>query len=113
MQILVNVVWEPWYHFFTTSCAIIGGVFTVAGIVDSMLYTSLKALKKVGSLLACIGMHVACTQQHTPTSTLGKGQGEDAACGLWDAEEVHEQTRSALAQGSWGARVQGTRATSS
>ena len=33
-------------HFLTGVCAIIGGVFTVAGIVDSLLYHSLRTLKK-------------------------------------------------------------------
>lgn len=33
-------------HFLTGVCAIIGGVFTVAGMVDSMLYHSQRALKK-------------------------------------------------------------------
>ncbi|KAF5839918.1 endoplasmic reticulum vesicle transporter [Dunaliella salina] len=47
IQILVNVVKKPWYHFLTTTCAIIGGVFTVAGIIDAALYTSMNVLKKV------------------------------------------------------------------
>jgi len=33
-------------HFLTSLCAIIGGVFTVAGIIDSLLYQSLRTLKK-------------------------------------------------------------------
>ncbi|XP_042063587.1 endoplasmic reticulum-Golgi intermediate compartment protein 3-like isoform X1 [Salvia splendens] len=33
-------------HFLTNICAIIGGVFTVAGIVDSFVYHGKKALKK-------------------------------------------------------------------
>lgn len=33
-------------HFLTGVCAIVGGVFTVAGMVDGMLYQSQKALKK-------------------------------------------------------------------
>lgn len=33
-------------HFLTGVCAIIGGVFTVAGLVDSMIYHSMKSLKK-------------------------------------------------------------------
>ncbi|XP_057308696.1 endoplasmic reticulum-Golgi intermediate compartment protein 3-like isoform X2 [Hydractinia symbiolongicarpus] len=33
-------------HFLTGVCAIIGGVFTVAGLIDSMIYHSAKALKK-------------------------------------------------------------------
>lgn len=33
-------------HFLTHICAIVGGVFTVAGIVDSFVYHGQKALKK-------------------------------------------------------------------
>jgi len=33
-------------HFLTGVCAIIGGVFTVAGLFDSMIYHSMRSLKK-------------------------------------------------------------------
>eukprot|EP01089_Gocevia_fonbrunei_P020308 TRINITY_DN7540_c0_g1_i1.p1 TRINITY_DN7540_c0_g1~~TRINITY_DN7540_c0_g1_i1.p1 ORF type:complete len:393 (+),score=84.11 TRINITY_DN7540_c0_g1_i1:84-1262(+) len=33
-------------HFLTGVCAIIGGVFTVAGLVDSFIYSSMKSLGK-------------------------------------------------------------------
>lgn len=33
-------------HFLTNVCAIIGGVYTVAGLFDSLLYHSIKAIKK-------------------------------------------------------------------
>ncbi|XP_077990177.1 endoplasmic reticulum-Golgi intermediate compartment protein 3-like [Glandiceps talaboti] len=33
-------------HFLTGVCAIIGGVFTVAGLIDSMIYHSSKAIQK-------------------------------------------------------------------
>eukprot|EP00794_Sanderia_malayensis_P011878 gene11879-13111_t len=33
-------------HFLTGLCAIVGGVFTVAGLIDSMIYHSARALKK-------------------------------------------------------------------
>ncbi|KAH6789972.1 Endoplasmic reticulum vesicle transporter protein [Perilla frutescens var. frutescens] len=36
----------PFLHFLTHICAIVGGVFTVAGIVDSFIYHGKKALKK-------------------------------------------------------------------
>lgn len=49
LQILVKEVSKPWYHFLTTTCAIVGGVFTMAGILDAILYTSLKMVKKVGA----------------------------------------------------------------
>jgi len=33
-------------HFLTNVCAIIGGVFTVAGIIDSFIYHSLRSIEK-------------------------------------------------------------------
>jgi hypothetical protein len=33
-------------HFLTSVCAIVGGVFTVAGIIDSFIYHSMRSLKK-------------------------------------------------------------------
>lgn len=36
----------PFLHFITYLCAIIGGTFTVAGIVDSFVYHGQKALRK-------------------------------------------------------------------
>ena len=33
-------------HFITGVCAIIGGVFTVAGIIDSFIYQGMRTLKK-------------------------------------------------------------------
>ncbi|XP_070533069.1 endoplasmic reticulum-Golgi intermediate compartment protein 3-like isoform X2 [Ptychodera flava] len=33
-------------HFLTGVCAIVGGVFTVAGLIDSMIYHSSKAIQK-------------------------------------------------------------------
>ena len=46
VQILVTDQRKPWYHFITTTCAIIGGVFTVAGILDAVLYQTVKTFKK-------------------------------------------------------------------
>ena len=36
----------PIYHFLTTVCAIVGGTFTVAGIIDSCLFTAHEMFKK-------------------------------------------------------------------
>lgn len=36
----------PLSHFLTSMCAIIGGVFTMAGIIDAVLYRSYRGLKK-------------------------------------------------------------------
>jgi hypothetical protein len=38
---------QPLSHFLVSICAIIGGVFTVASMIDSALYKSYKHLKKV------------------------------------------------------------------
>mmetsp|Transcript_7864 Transcript_7864/g.23678 ORF Transcript_7864/g.23678 Transcript_7864/m.23678 type:complete len:475 (-) Transcript_7864:539-1963(-) len=46
IQILVEDAPKPLYHFLTTTCAIVGGVFTVAGMLDAILYQSAKMLKK-------------------------------------------------------------------
>ena len=45
----INTVAGVWrrYHFVTTTCAIIGGVFTVAGIVDGLVHTGARFAKKV------------------------------------------------------------------
>jgi hypothetical protein len=37
---------KPLYHFLTTVCAIVGGTFTVTGIVDSMIFTAAEVFKK-------------------------------------------------------------------
>ncbi|CAL9041429.1 unnamed protein product [Musa banksii] len=47
MQVLVTEVPKPLSHFVTNICAIIGGVFTVAGILDSILHNTLRLVKKV------------------------------------------------------------------
>ncbi|XP_047209208.1 endoplasmic reticulum-Golgi intermediate compartment protein 1 isoform X1 [Girardinichthys multiradiatus] len=38
---------QPVYRFITTICAIIGGTFTVAGIIDSCIFTASEAWKKI------------------------------------------------------------------
>merc|ERR1712167_420155 len=45
MSVLVSISYTPLYHFLTSACAIIGGVFTVIGIFDAMLYHGLHTLK--------------------------------------------------------------------
>ncbi|XP_046851324.1 endoplasmic reticulum-Golgi intermediate compartment protein 1-like [Xenia sp. Carnegie-2017] len=37
---------KPFYHFITTVFAIVGGTFTVAGIIDSLLFTASEVYKK-------------------------------------------------------------------
>ncbi|XP_077464831.1 endoplasmic reticulum-Golgi intermediate compartment protein 1 isoform X2 [Stigmatopora argus] len=38
---------QPLYRFITSICAIVGGTFTVAGIIDSCIFTASEAWKKV------------------------------------------------------------------
>eukprot|EP00301_Raphidiophrys_heterophryoidea_P004746 c1203_g1_i1.p1 GENE.c1203_g1_i1~~c1203_g1_i1.p1 ORF type:complete len:320 (+),score=58.47 c1203_g1_i1:640-1599(+) len=45
-QIIVRQTRQPLANFVTSVCAIIGGVFTVIGLVDSVLYHSLSVLQK-------------------------------------------------------------------
>ena len=47
IQIIVAEQTRPWYHFVTTTSAIVGGVFTVAGIVDGLVHTTASMAKKV------------------------------------------------------------------
>lgn len=46
IQITVTEKTKPFYHFITAVCAVVGGVFTVAGIIDSMAYTTARTFKK-------------------------------------------------------------------
>lgn len=43
VQIIVAEQRRAWYHFVTTTCAVVGGVFTVAGILDGIFHTSVGA----------------------------------------------------------------------
>ncbi|KAK9832652.1 hypothetical protein WJX81_007592 [Elliptochloris bilobata] len=47
VQIIVAEQRRAWYHFVTTTCAVVGGVFTVAGICDGIFHTSVKLTKKL------------------------------------------------------------------
>jgi hypothetical protein len=47
IQLVVTERPKPLYHFLTSFCAVIGGVFTVAGIVDAMVHGIGKIKKKV------------------------------------------------------------------
>lgn len=44
MSVLVEEVRQPLYHFLTNVCAIIGGVFTVIGLIDSLVYHGMNTL---------------------------------------------------------------------
>jgi len=45
MAIIVEDEAIPFYHFLTSVCAIIGGIFTVIGFIDSITFHGLKSLK--------------------------------------------------------------------
>ncbi|MED6160877.1 Protein disulfide-isomerase 5-4 [Stylosanthes scabra] len=47
MQVLITENQKSFSHFLTNVCAIIGGVFTVAGILDSILHNTIRIMKKV------------------------------------------------------------------
>ncbi|KAG5033067.1 hypothetical protein JHK85_017049 [Glycine max] len=47
MQVLITENQRSFSHFITNVCAIIGGVFTVAGILDSILHNTIRMMKKV------------------------------------------------------------------
>ncbi|KAL1207102.1 Protein disulfide-isomerase 5-3 [Cardamine amara subsp. amara] len=47
MQVLISENPKSFSHFITNVCAIIGGVFTVAGILDSIFESTVKLVKKV------------------------------------------------------------------
>ncbi|KAJ4726125.1 protein disulfide-isomerase 5-4-like [Melia azedarach] len=47
MQVVITEEPKSFSHFITNVCAIIGGVFTVAGILDSILHNTVRLMKKV------------------------------------------------------------------
>ena len=46
-KIIVREKPRAWYHFVTTLCAVLGGVFTVTGILDGILHNTLKVARKM------------------------------------------------------------------
>ncbi|KAL5972741.1 Protein disulfide-isomerase 5-4 [Asimina triloba] len=47
MQVLITENERSFSHFITNVCAIIGGVFTVAGILDSIMHNTMRLMKKM------------------------------------------------------------------
>lgn len=47
IQIVVKEQLREVYKFVTSLCAIIGGVFTVAGILDSIVHQGVRMAKKI------------------------------------------------------------------
>ncbi|KAJ2919194.1 hypothetical protein MD484_g1237, partial [Candolleomyces efflorescens] len=48
IQVVHSEVQQSFAHFLTSTCAIIGGVLTVAAILDGVLFATTKVLKKSG-----------------------------------------------------------------
>ena len=46
MMITYTEYQKPFSHFLTDTCAIIGGIFTIAGLVDGFIYSAEKRLGK-------------------------------------------------------------------
>lgn len=46
MTVIVTESRKPFYQFLTSLCAIIGGCFTVIGLVDSVVYHGMKSIRK-------------------------------------------------------------------
>jgi hypothetical protein len=46
VQIIVTEEKRAWYHFVTTLCAIVGGVYVVAGMIDSLIHGGAEVLRK-------------------------------------------------------------------
>lgn len=46
MAIKLSEMRKPFYHFITNVCAIIGGLFTVLGLLDSVVFYGMNSLKK-------------------------------------------------------------------
>ena len=46
MSIIVSAQNIPFYHFVTSMCAIIGGIFTVLGLLDMCLFHSYDSIRK-------------------------------------------------------------------
>lgn len=46
MSVRITEAVVPLYHFVTSACAIIGGVFTVIGIIDQLIHQTARAMNK-------------------------------------------------------------------
>ncbi len=45
-QVMISESSSSFLHFLTSVCAIVGGVFTVSGIVDAFIYQGEKMIRK-------------------------------------------------------------------
>jgi len=46
IRVVVHESRKSFFHFITQLCAIIGGVFTVSGMIDSTVFHGTKYIKK-------------------------------------------------------------------
>ena len=46
MQVMYKETKMSFLHFLTSVCAIVGGIFTVSGIIDAFIYHGHQAIKK-------------------------------------------------------------------
>ena len=52
MKIIHTETRQAFAHFLTSTCAIIGGVLTVAGLIDSLIFSGAKRIKGEGDGIA-------------------------------------------------------------
>jgi hypothetical protein len=46
MRVRIEEHRKPFTHFLTNLCAIIGGVYTVAGLIDRLLFSAVNILQR-------------------------------------------------------------------
>lgn len=49
LQVISRETRESFAHFATSLCAIVGGVLTIAGLVDSLVYGHMRRLREGGA----------------------------------------------------------------
>jgi len=49
IQVVHQEVRQSFAHFLTSTCAVVGGVLTIAALIDGVLFATTKAIKKAGS----------------------------------------------------------------
>ncbi len=54
LQVVFKEKRQSFTHFLTNVCAIVGGVFTVSGLIDAFIYH--------GSKVGLLGSHSTCVQ---------------------------------------------------
>jgi len=47
MAVLISSKGRRWYDFVTSVCAIVGGTFTVVGLIDALIYKIIKGGKQL------------------------------------------------------------------